>query len=232
MSHKYPHNGYVYSSVTTIISDCTDKSQALMGWSAREVCNWIRQNCDHVNGEHTDFWEVTQNDLKNAQHNYRDVSQDALDVGSAVHEAIEYYLKTNKEPILTNDKVIAGYVAFLEWKDKHQLLPLALEETVYGNYWGGMLDYRGLFDEKEYVIDWKTSKAHYPEMRYQIAAYRSANPNVVGSGVLRLDKETGMPDWKDHSKTYEKDLQVFNNMVELYYSRHPLLAKKAGWEGK
>ena len=182
-----------------------------------------------MNGEYTDFWAVTQNDLKNAQKNYKDISKEALDVGSEVHAAIEYYLKTGKEPKIENEQVIAGYIAFLEFKDEHQLFPLALEETVYGDHFGGMLDYRGLFDKKEYVIDWKSSKRHYPEMRYQIAAYRSCKPSAEGSGILRLDKVTGLPDWKDHSATYEQDLKVFRIMVELFYETHPRLAKKAGW---
>ena len=101
-----------------------------------------------------------------------------------------------------------------------------------------MLDYRGMFDGKMYVIDWKSSKRHYPEMRYQVAAYRSTfrsdigqiTHDIQGHGVLRLDKDTGKPDWKDHSATYEHDLRVFNTMVELYYLTHPRLAKAAGWK--
>ena len=50
MSHKYKHkkhtNGFEYSSVTTIISACVNKADALMPWSARMVCEWIRQNCE------------------------------------------------------------------------------------------------------------------------------------------------------------------------------------------
>ena len=168
--------------------------------------------------------------LEDARMNYKNVSQEALDVGSEVHAAIESYLKTGKEPNIEHEQVLAGFVAFLEWFDEHQLFPLALEETVYGNYFGGMLDYHGMFDGKEYIIDWKTSKRHYPEMRYQIAAYRSTIPTAVGSGVLRIDKDTGKPDWKDHSATYEHDLRVFNTMVELYYLTHPRLAKAAGWK--
>jgi hypothetical protein len=238
MSHKYTHKihtgGFEYCSVTTIIGDCTDKSAPLMGWSAKMVCEWIRQNCDifnHVNDPDT-VWGVTKEDLDNAKMNYREVSKDALDIGSEVHSAIEHYLKTGIEPKIENEKVLAAFVAFLEWKDEHQLFPLALEETVYGAGFGGMLDYRGIFDGKQYVIDWKSSKAIYAsEMGPQIAAYRFVFPDVEGCGILRLDKDTGLPEWKDFSDRYERDLKTFHLMRDLYYQRHPILAKKAGWEG-
>ena len=125
---------------------------------------------------------------------------------------------------------------------------IEVEKTVYAYRWAGTLDFYGYFDDKLYVIDWKTSKPRnkksgkgiYPESRYQVAAYRSAMERKVniekieplswhepkGCGVLRLDKETGMPDWTDTSKRYEQDLRVFNAMVELYFLRHPIVAKR------
>ena len=139
-------------------------------------------------------------------------------------------IKLTKEQ---KQKVLAGFVAFLEWRDAVKLEPIALEETVYGNCWGGTLDFRGLLDGKPYVIDFKTSKAIYAsDYGPQIAAYKSTFDNVDGCGILRLDKETGLPEWKDFSKRYESDLNVFNKMVELFMARHPIISKKAGWEGK
>ena len=120
----------------------------------------------------------------------------------------------------------------MKWKDDNDVKPIYLEQTVSSKYWAGTLDFLGWYNGKLYVIDWKSSKSFYPEMRYQIAAYRSAAPRhgVEGCAVLRLDKLTGLPEFKDYSKTYEKDLKVFNAMVDLFYLRHPRLAKKAGYE--
>ena len=88
-----------------------------------------------------------------------------------------------------------------------------------------------MFDGKKYVIDWKSSKAIYAsDYGPQIAAYRSTFDDVEGCGILRLDKLTGEPEWKDFSKRYESDLNIFNKMVELYFARHPIIAKKAGWK--
>ena len=81
------------ASVTTIISDCTDKSPALTMWSANMVCQHIRENCQATGG-----YYVQEEDLEKARFNFRDVSKTALDIGSAVHNAIEHYLITGREP--------------------------------------------------------------------------------------------------------------------------------------
>lgn len=252
MSHTYKKGEYEYSSVTTIISDCTDKSAPLTQWAANMVVEWIKENCNHIELKEHYPYEITNEELDKARFNFREVSQKALDIGSDVHNAIETHLK-GKEHALKTKEAENAFQAFLEWSKEHDLKPIKLEQTVYGNHWAGTLDFYGHFNSKLYVIDWKSSKAHYPEMRYQVAAYRRAkyielfieilkkkdyfkyketyNKKIaLGSGILRLDKETGMPDWKDHSKTYEKDLKVFNKMVDLYFERHPRIAKKAGWE--
>jgi hypothetical protein len=124
-----------------------------------------------------------------------------------------------------------AFSAFIRWADDHEIKPIWSEKAVYGDYWGGRLDFYGYFDDKLYVIDFKTSKAHYiHEHGPQIAAYRSAvKTPVEGCGVLRLDKTTGYPDFKDYSKRYETDLREFQLMVPLYLHRHKRIAKAAGY---
>lgn len=222
----------IYPSVTEIISDCTNSSGALTQWSANMCKLWIEENaCPVIDDE---SWYVNLEDLDNMRFHFREVSQKALDIGSEVHDAIEWYLKYERIPTFKTEAAQNAFKAFHSWKEENKLQPLRLEQTVYGDNWAGTLDFLGYFNDKLYVIDWKSSKAHYPEMRYQVAAYRSESRVKkdirgivpVGNGVLRLDKETGMPDFKDHSKTYKKDLAVFNAMVKLYYLRHPRIAKK------
>ena len=56
-----------------------------------------------------------------------------------------------------------------------------------------------------------------------MAAYRFAyemTPDCVqvdGCGVLRLDKITGQPEFKDYSEGYERKLGAFLALVEFYY---------------
>ncbi len=266
----YKKGEFQYPSVTKIIGDATDKSAPLMGWATGQVVEWIRQNrLPYKDSSYEDGWLdglylLTPEDLDKARFAYKDVSQEALDIGSEVHNAIERHLNwlltggmvelqaTAKHAELVGNlsgQAANAFGAFLQWKDEHDLKPKKLEQTVYGNGWGGTLDFVGYYDDKLYVIDWKSSKAHYPEMRYQVAAYRNARekelafiagnkvgkmprfddfPLIKGCGVLRLDKETGLPDFKDHSKTYDQDLKIFNAMVNLFFERHPKIRKGAG----
>jgi len=209
MSHKYKHEGLVLPSVTTIISDCNNKSGPLSQWAANMVVEWIRENTEKIYQPYgVGRYFVTENELNDARFNFRKVSKKALNIGSQTHSAIENWLKTGKEPINPQENVLSAFVAFLEFFDDHKMKPRTLEHTVYGNHWAGTLDYDGWFDGKKYIIDFKTSKAHYSdEHGPQIAAYRSCIFDIEGSGILRLDKETGYPDFKDYSKRYDKDLK-------------------------
>ena len=240
MSHYYDFKEWKYPSVTTIISDATDKSSALCQWSANQAVEWLR--IKGSGGFGPGLYLVCDGDLEQARFAYKETSQTALDVGSEVHGLIESYFSFRmsnlldgwKLPVGTSEQAISAFSAFWDFQDKYELTPIALEQTVYGDFWGGKMDYLGYFNDKLYVIDWKSSKAHYPEMRYQVAAYRSAVDSkkaTQGCGILRLDKETGLPDWKDTTKSYEKDLRIFNRMTELYFERHPRIAKAAGWKG-
>jgi hypothetical protein len=228
MSHTYKKDGFEYPSVTTIISDSVNTAEPLMNWAANMVVEWIQQNCSDANPN--TYYTVADGDLDEARKNFRSVSQKALDIGSEVHHAAEMHLK-GKEYVLTTKEAKNAFKAFLEFQAKHSMEPIALEETVYGNHWAGTLDYFGLFDGKKYVIDFKTSKGFYMDsMGPQIAAYASLKPEAEGSGILRLDKATGFPFFKDTTKNQGKYLNIFNKMVDLYFTRHPRIAANAGWE--
>lgn len=239
-----------FPSVTTIISDCTDSSAPLMQWSANQVCQWVRENCkeDYNWGSEEKFYEVYEGELDDARFNFRKVAQKALDIGSEVHNAIELYLKGKRYVPLATEESKKAFQAFQEWEKEVDLKPIKLEQTVWGNRWAGTLDMVCWLNDKIYVVDFKTSKPKnkktgkgiYPETRYQVAAYRSVcwisgkecgkgfnhRTDIDGCGILRLDKETGIPDWNDTSKNYEQDLRIFNRMVDLYFERHPRIRKQ------
>jgi len=234
MSGHYEKDGIKFPRCTEVISDSTNKSNGLVQWSSNEAVGWIRENCDSGLGNTEWCYVVTDADLEAARYAYKDTSRIALDVGSEVHNTIEKHLRGIGH-IPSSPQAITAFDAFLEWKSKNNLEVIALEQTVWGDRWAGTLDFWGYYKDKLYVIDWKTSKAFYPEMRYQVAAYRSAVERDAfeqealipeGCGVLMLDKETGMPKFKDTSKTYLKDLETFNAMVSLYYLKHKLIAKR------
>lgn len=232
MAHYYEYNGRKIPSVTTIIDACINKSGALTQWAANMVVEWIKQNCKYNGTEPSKpYWIITEPELNEARFNFKTVSQDALDVGSEVHQAIEKHLRGEGIGKLSKQASMA-FDAFLEFRKEHNLIPFSLEETIYGDCWAGTLDFYGLYRGKIYVIDFKASKAIYADSYGpQISAYRSKKPDAEGNAILRLDKETGMPQFRDFSKRYEKDLKVFKAMVRLYMLSHPQIAQKAGWKG-
>lgn len=225
-------NEKVIPSVTEIISDCTNSSDPLTQWAANMTVKWIKENCIERKSiiQNPPTFKILEDDLNKARFNFRNVSETALSIGTEVHKAIEDNLK-GKDPIIDNVKAETAYISFLGWKKDVNLKPILLEETIYGNGWAGTLDFYGYYKNKLYVIDWKTSASHYPEQYGpQVAAYRyglyKMGYKIQGSGILRIDKETGIPDWQDYSNRYIKDLLVFNAMVKLYMTRYPEIEKK------
>ena len=201
---------------------------ALTYWAANTACDYILSELGDIESRLASgaltAGEIV-NTVERARKEFIRASRRAMDIGSRVHAAIEFYLRERKEQIIDHDQVVAGFLAFLEWADRYDLTVLSTEQTVYDPLlrYAGTCDLLARLGRNLYVIDFKTSKiktnAAYPEHRYQVAAYRQTEPEIKGCGVLYLDKETGTPIWCDTSSTYEQDVAVFNCLVDLWYAR-------------
>jgi len=216
----YKLNGKKLPSATTILS-LLDKP-ALVQWAANQAIEAVVQHIEGLDGG-----ELTKEKIlacvDAAKKSWRQTSQKALAVGTAVHSAIEIRLKSGRDPADLPDQQLEAYMAFLEWLDAHHVEPVAVETTVYGDGYAGTADLVCKLDGKLYLIDFKTSKGIYDEYGLQTAAYRAAwnrmypEQQVVGHGVLRLDKETGWPEWKDFSETFERDYEAFMCLVKFWW---------------
>ena len=221
MKKYYKNEGKKYPRVTSICGQL-DKSQPLTYWAAGCACDYILQEIDSdLKGA------LIYNIIDSARTQFRTISQKALDIGGQVHSAIEKWLNTGEEPKDPAPQVLAGFIAFLEWHDEHKVKTIKTEHTVYGEDYAGTLDlYCGL-DGNTAIVDFKTSKKPkqkqgYPEWIYQLSAYRACIPGCWAMGTLRLDKETGMPDWYPYTdEDYERGLEIFKKLTELWYLRHP-----------
>lgn len=121
-------------SVTEALS-ILDKSGPLMWWAVNCMRDRFYELMKDFTGARsgisfTDAQVVGW--IEDARKNFRKVSQKAMNIGSAVHTAIENYLRTGIEPKIENDQILAGFIAFLEFQDQHNLKPLDLEVTIYG----------------------------------------------------------------------------------------------------
>lgn len=121
------------ASVTQGLS-IMDKSGPLMWWAV----NCFRDMAFELSGE---WYQKNEQDMppdilhaiiEESRTNFRKVSAKAMDVGTAVHAAIEQFLRTGVEPKIEDDQILAGFVAFLEWQDTVNLEVLALEKVIFG----------------------------------------------------------------------------------------------------
>lgn len=188
-----------------------------MYWAVGLAMDYIRQN----RGLGLSLDEL----LERAAKNWKTVKEEAADIGSEIHGLIERYIKDGRDALgQYRPEVEHGFLAFLEWEKAHGVAWIKSEMPIVSKQFGyaGTLDAICMYEGRPYVIDFKSSKSFYDTFGMQIAAYRSAavemGHKVEGMGILRLDKVTGAPEWKDYSKDYAQDRIAFLALLEFYYT--------------
>jgi hypothetical protein len=202
-------------SVTTVL-DCLGKGDALMHWAVGQATIYIRQN----RGLGLSLDEL----LERASKNWMTVKEEAAGIGSEIHDLIEKYIQHGKDAVgQYRPEVTHGFLAFLEWERAHGVKWIKSEFQIVSNVHGyaGTLDAICIYEDRPYVIDFKSSKGFYDTFGMQIAAYRKAaeemGHEVQGTGILRLDKVTGDPEWKDYSANYDRDITAFLKLLDFFY---------------
>lgn len=217
----YTINGIEWPGVTRV-QGLLGKGDGLLGWAANCAVKFIADNALTMD------WEEC---LHLARTEWREVRDEAMDIGSEVHDLIKLYIRHKRDANSVYRKEVEnGFLAFLEWEKLNKIEWLEAEKEVFDHEHGfaGTLDAKcrfgaGKYEGRVFVIDFKVSKDFYDTMSQQVAAYRHADSLTTsipadGMGVLRLDKETGEPDFKDYSTSYEKNRNSFFKLVEYYYS--------------
>jgi hypothetical protein len=189
-SRFYPcPDGVDRVSVTTVIGVLA--KPALIGWAAKEERNlvldaaaeFLVESKEVVNPrEYRKFLEARLG----AQKAHVKKLRAATDIGSAVHEKIEWTLRGELQQAVGPEPQLEGaalwaFMAWEDWRKSVNLVPVQIEQMVYSvkHGYAGTLD---LFAEMDLptgqrgmaVLDWKTSKALYPESSLQSAAYAEA----------------------------------------------------------
>jgi len=231
---RYTIDDIEYISVTEV-TGLLDKSSALMPWAVNNACTYIKDNACF----HSDMDDL----LELAKKEYKNVSNEACDIGSEVHKKIELYIKYGKDACgKMRPEVENAFLAFLEWESKNVIEWLESENVIVDeeNCFAGTLDaIARLKDDNIYCIDFKSSKGFYDGYDMQVAAYTKARNSMSGKykiktlessyekeyskidikhcGVLRLDKLTGEPEFKDYTKTLDQKAKAFNYLLDFYY---------------
>ena len=161
---------------------------------------------------------------KKAKSYHTKKSKEARDIGTYVHEAAEAIFRAMLEnsplEIPIDEDIEKPVKALLAWIKDNDVNPVLVERQVWAmlpeiNFdWGyaGRLDLVAYVNGKLTTIDHKAAKGIYEDGPLQVASYDYAYDDMVekgiletpgpteGSAILRLDKETGLPEYREYSK--------------------------------
>jgi hypothetical protein len=192
-----------YWSVTTILKAVP--KPALVYWSAKEAAKCAledRKRIDAIYGD-GDGYDAALKWIKDAC--WRG-SKGKMDLGTAVHEAIEAWVLDKPLPEWGDD-VEPFMLQFVQFLEDFDPTFLQTELTVYSrtHKYAGTLDaiveidgLEGFDGKATLLLDHKTGSGIYPEVALQLAAYRHAQfmeapdgkehpvPEVDGGAVLHL----------------------------------------------
>lgn len=188
----------VLQRVTTILS--TLNKEALIPWAVGQTLDACREKILAERAYTTDQLEQVWEWAKGAQ--YR-TKTEAAAYGTRAHEIIEAALhaagewpserEMAREPLPVQNSV----ALFQEWWGAQNLTVIDLEAYVADVQmgYGGTIDCLARDSEGRLVLlDWKTSKAVYPEYHLQVVAYGGAMARMgLGmpeqASILRIGKE-------------------------------------------
>lgn len=143
--------------------------------------------------------------------------------GTTVHSIVEAY-KTTGEVIETIPEEFKGYAtAFYQFMKDHKVEIIEQEKTIFDkeNKVAGTLDMYVKIGDKLMIVDVKTGKDIYNEVRLQNSAYahmlRLAGHKVDEIAVLLLETgEDGKPTSKYKFATLEEDFDAFLACKKVY----------------
>lgn len=148
----------------------------------------------------------------------------AADRGTRVHKYCELYVQNLL--IEKIDEDCKPYVeSFIQWFDKRvekvwaSEVRLSCSKYLVSGKFDLLVTING--DTKETLIDYKTPQQVNPSWKLQTAAYRYLLRATQGIDVPRrvcliLDKDGGLPNFKEHTE-HENDERLFFNAVELFH---------------
>lgn len=228
----YPTPDGDFRSVTSYLDELN--KPALVPWAAKMSAEYFRDHLALIKSGELNVEAMDINTLvKEAKAHHKIMQEQAMELGSAVHEAVENHFMFKE--IVANQEVVglaAGAVKFIT--ESLGFVVDATEQEVWHakDGYAGTLDLigrakiPGTMTYHPSILDLKTGKAIYPEARMQVAAYAEAWEKKNGGKIkyamiVRIDKETGKtaealvmnrPVWK-------KEYRAFRQLVKFCQAR-------------
>lgn len=149
-----------------------------------------------------------------------EVMRRAQERGTAVHNAIENYLKFG---IVDIAEEYQGYMdAFLSWYGENDVKPLATESRVYHKTlrYAGTADMPAIVNGQVICVDFKTSSSVNKmltgiQLEGYAKAYESHGVNFDGKAILHL-KNNGKYSWVHYDKNDIESWDVFGALLKIY----------------
>lgn len=218
-SHQYKIDGVKIPSVSSVIGTL---NKPRMAW---RIMSEIKKKLNDM------VWDtITQDNIQDIYTAHLQKSQEALDIGTEVHNWCEQYAWGNTLPIPVNVKTANGVMAFLDRVNTHNVTFIENEKIVYSqnhNYIG-TFDALAFVDNKKSIIDFKTSKRFYPvDQGMQLCAYKQAyeeehKESIENVIVLHLDKITGNFSSYTINDYYDELIDMFNLLCTVKHKQTKL----------
>lgn len=234
----YESEGKKLPSVTTLINIIS--KPGLVYWAANEERTLVVETAVEF------YREIAKNPSQGSCDEYRrqleqrlgnkkaheKLKQEAGDIGTHVHDVVEWELKNelgmisefDPKPDIKSGPEEKAYNEWKRWRKDVKLKPIAIEQVIVSDKYGyaGTLDLLAEVEGLLTVPDWKTGKAIYPEAFLQNAAYRQA-VREMGMGdpkkgiIVRLPKLEDDPGFEVADAGDEDfHFKVFLNTRELW----------------
>lgn len=158
---------------------------------------------------------------------YKKFRDDKADIGSLAHYLIMCHLK--KETPDTSDytanqisQAENALLSFWEWEKSHPMEPVVIEEPMTSEQYryGGTADLVCKMNGELCLVDFKTGKGIYPEMLYQLAAYRQIlkenGHEITNSRILRIGRTEDEGFEERPARDLDKQWRVFLACLEVY----------------
>jgi len=214
--HIYTVDGERVDGVTGVVSVIA--KPALIYWSVNMALSYIGKKIKA--GKSYDEIQLKKI-LEGAKIAHKVKKEDAGDIGTLVHEAIERYILTGKEEPPVHEKAKVCYENFINWAKENKVRFIETERKVYSkeyNY-AGTMDFACVIGDKTFVGDIKTSNAIYNEYWFQTSAYQQAyteetGTKIDGQLIVRVSRNGDFEIQENYD--YEENVQAFNGALVLY----------------
>ena len=148
-------------------------------------------------------------------------------IGTLTHQMIMDHLtriKTVTSDYSASDIGMAEncFLSYLEWEKRNPIKPVLVEQPlvsdIYG--YGGTPDCIAYNGDNLELLDFKTGKAIYPEMFYQVAAYvqlaKEHGYEITSARILRIGRDDNEGFEERLTKRWDKEFELFRHCLSIY----------------